>query len=312
MTYGNVIDFGAEGRGITRPKKESAKYLLSAAKNLLKIKTGRDKELRSLINDLKENTSSLKGNKHFYKADFMTHHGNGFYASARMYLKRIVNTDNFCNQEGLKNHYIADGCNFFMVDPGEYEGVFPVWDWAKIPGTTVELPGNFDGDPRRKGETDFVGGVSDGKNGIAAFDFKRGKLSARKACFFFENLYVCLGTGISTENKKQVITTINQCYLKGKIKIDGKAISNKSCNIKTPAEIYHNNVTYIFPETNNITVCGKEQSGSWKKINDDQSGEKFLKMYFRYGLIMAHRKKTKNILTLFVLIFQQIILMKLI
>ena len=292
MTYGNTIDFGADGREISRPKKGSAKYLLSVANNLLKMKTGRDNELLSLIKDLNENTSSLKGNKYFYNADFMTHHGNGFYASARMYSKRIVNTDNFCNQEGLENHYIADGCNFLMVYPGEYEEIFPVWDWAKIPGTTVELPGNFDGDPRRKGETDFVGGVSDGKNGIAAFDFKRGKLSARKAWFFFENVYVCLGAGISTKNTKQVITTVNQCYFKGEIKIDGKTISNKIFRFKTPAEIYHNKVTYIFPATNNVTICGKEQSGSWKKINADCSGEKITKNVF--SLWINHGTSPKN------------------
>ena len=56
-----------------------------------------------------------------------------------------------------------------MQHGNEYRDLMPVWDWQRIPGTTVELA---PAPPRRaptQGETAFAGGVSDGSVGIAAF-----------------------------------------------------------------------------------------------------------------------------------------------
>ncbi|MDE6160811.1 MAG: hypothetical protein K2F77_04050, partial [Muribaculaceae bacterium] len=50
--------------------------------------------------------------------------------------------------------------------------------------------------------------------GAVGFDFtspRPGSLRARKSWFFFDNEYLCLGSGISAESPDSIVTTIEQC-----------------------------------------------------------------------------------------------------
>lgn len=127
----------------------------------------------------------------------MTHHRPGWYMSARMYSTRTMNTDNLAGcGEGLLSHYLAEGATCIMRHGDEYLNLFPVWDWQRVPGTTVELAPHSSADPQRKGASAFAGGASDGTVGVAAFQLQRDSLRARKAWFFFSDLAVCLGADI--------------------------------------------------------------------------------------------------------------------
>ena len=147
----------------------------------------------------------------------MTHHRPDYYASARMHSTRIANTDGPANSEGLLSHHLADGCFVLMRSGREYRDIYGVWDWQKIPGTTVRQEPELKGSPRRMGTTDFVGGVSDGDYGLAACDFERNGLTAKKSWFFFDEGVVCLGAGISAAPGGAVVTTLNQCNLDGDV-----------------------------------------------------------------------------------------------
>ena len=72
-----------------------------------------------------------------------------------------------------------------------------------IPGTTVvHKPGPPHWDEIvKKGRKAFVGGLTDGEYGAAVFDFEspRDPLKARKSWFFFDDEYVCLGSGITSK-----------------------------------------------------------------------------------------------------------------
>src|SRR5690606_24867433 len=109
--------------------------------------------------------------------------------------------------------------------------IYPVWDWQKIPGTTVvqkpELP--HWKEIAKKGLTDFVGGVSDGEYGAATFDFASAHdpLKARKSWFFFDREYVSLGAGIKSEASYPVVTTINQTLLDSEVVVKRKDASEK-------------------------------------------------------------------------------------
>ncbi|MDZ7722351.1 MAG: polysaccharide lyase family 8 super-sandwich domain-containing protein [candidate division KSB1 bacterium] len=254
MIYGRTADYGALGREITRPG-ENAGYLRNAAENLLQLDTGREEELQRLINRITyPDTANIFGNKHFWRSDFMTHHRPDYYASVRMYSTRMDNTDNPYNSEGLKSHHIADGCNFRFVSGNEYKNIFPLWDWRRIPGTTVIQFDSLQGNVRRSGRSDFVGGVSDGTYGLAAFDFKYDSLAARKSWFFFDRQYVCLGAGISSNTNEPVYTTVDQCYLNGEVSISKESVQTPSRGehrIKGPVMIRHASAEYIFPSIAN-------------------------------------------------------------
>lgn len=280
MVYGPAQDYGANGRSITRPGESSA-YLLPIVEVLLQLPSDRTDELQALKAHLQAPDAHppLAGNRHFWHSDIMTHKRNGYYASARMYSTRVDNTDNPHNGEGLKNHYTADGCNFLFRDGMEYRDIFGAWDWQKVPGTTVVQDGDFRGSPRRKGETDFVGGASDGTYGLAAFDFKRGaKLKARKSWFFFDDEYVCLGAGITSPSDSTVFTTLNQCYLRGDTTVltgadTTRTLPKGSHALSGPVAVHHDGVAYIVPAQADILLRNMPQTGKWSDVNRNAYAE---------------------------------------
>ncbi len=268
MTRGTATDFGAEGREITR-KGQSARHLAVAAHFMLKLPTGRDKEFRDLEARATGSKSAppLVGNRYFWCSDFMTHHRPQYYASARMHSKRLANTDGPANSEGLLSHHLADGCFVLMRDGREYNGIFGVWDWQKIPGTTVEQKKQLSGSPRRMGTTELAGGVSDGNYGMAAYDFARDSLVARKSWFFFDQEIVCLGAGIRCDSDRPVVTTINQCLLRGEVvQSAGGKLRTLDRGRHEPQQvdyIWHDSVAYIPLEQEELAVQNCGQTGNW-------------------------------------------------
>jgi len=280
MSRGPASDLGAEGREIAR-KSQNARYLAEAAQEMLLLPTGREAEFRLLAERAAgKPVPPLVGNRHFWCSDFMVHHRPGYYASARMYSRRVANTDEACNEEGLKNHHIADGCNLLICRGDEYENIYPAWDWQKIPGTTVVQKPALVGSPRRMGQNSFVGGVSDGRYGLAAFDFRRDDLAARKVWCFFDDEYVCLGTAISSPAEYPVVTTLNQCRLRGQVAWGtagpGSAVQRLqrgSRPLHQPAWVWHDGVGYVFLHPAAVHLWADQREGSWWEINHEASKE---------------------------------------
>jgi len=271
MARGSASDFGAEGREIAR-RGQSARYLSSAAQSMLELPTGREEEFRAIqARAMDRPAPPLEGNRHFWRSDMMTHHRAGFYASARMVSSRLANTDHPCNQEGLLSHHVADGCNVLMRTGREYRDIFPVWDWQKIPGTTVEQTPDLAGSPRRKGERGFVGGVSDGTYGMAAFDHLRGPLAARKCWAFFDREYVCLGAGITCGSDHPVITTVNQCFSEGDVRVQEgsttRELAKGTHTLEGASCVVHDQVAYVFVEPAQVRLANDARQGSWSRIN---------------------------------------------
>jgi len=291
MARGSTTDFGAEGREITR-QGQTATHLAAAARYMLELPTGREDEFRALAARASGGDApALQGNRHFWCSDLMTHHRAGYYTSARMFSRRIVNTDQPCNSEGLKSHHVADGCNLVMRTGREYHDVFPVWDWQKIPGTTVEQMPQLTGSPRRKGERSFAGGVSDGTYGLAAFDFARDALSARKSWFFFDDEYVCLGAGIACPTKNPVVTTVNQCHLVGDVlaatRTEAEKLEPGTHALEKPAWIWHDRIAYVLVQPASVRLSNDLQRGSWSQINqqypENEIARKVFSLWIDHG-----------------------------
>ncbi|MBN1912100.1 MAG: hypothetical protein JW818_20440 [Pirellulales bacterium] len=271
MARGPTSDMGAEGRAITR-QNQTATYLTQAATNMLALPTGREDEFRALVARISgQSGTPLVGNRHFWRSDFMVHHRKAYYTSVRMFSKRTVNTDSPCNSEGLLSHHLADGCNYLLRTGREYEGIFPVWDWQKIPGTTVVQRAKLSGSVRRRGGREFVGGVSDGTYGLAAFDLVRDELTARKAWFFFDKEYVCLGAGITCSAQQPVLTTINQCLLAGDVVAQNgqhSGVLPRGVHDSNQFQwVHHDRVGYIFPQKARMQLANQKRTGDWRHIN---------------------------------------------
>jgi len=219
-----------------------------------------------------------------------------------MYSSRQNNMEEPYNEEGLKMHHVADGGNFILRTGREYADVYPVWDWQKIPGTTVvqkpSLPPSKE--IAKKGKTDFVGGVSDGRFGAAAFDFQsvHDPLKAHKSWFFFDREYVCLGSGISSEAPYSVATTLNQCLLNNDVVIktkDGqKTLDKGQHELKEVAWVMHDSVAYLFPSPVSVNVSNATASGNWKQINHQTSASSETVNKDLFTLWLDHGQKPRT------------------
>lgn len=213
-------------------------------------------------------------NKYFWRSDFMVHRRPEYYVSTRMSSSRVLASE-VVNGENLQGGYLGDGATYVYLTGHEYEGIFAVWDWSRLPGVTS--PRITDKNllkPRNWSVTnhgDFVGGVSDGCYGAAVLELNRDGLTARKGWFYFDDQIVCLGAGITGDRKDLFITTsVNQCLARGDVTVEaGTGATVPPAGRKEYATLkwaWHDNVGYVFPEPQQITLGSQEQTGGWNEV----------------------------------------------
>jgi chondroitin AC lyase len=249
---------------------------------LVKVSDYRKEELENIIKIRSAKTQpNLTYDKFFWHSEYAIHQRPDWYTSVRMYSDRNHNMEAPHNEESLKMHHFADGASFTSVTGKEYYDIYPVWDWQKIPGTTVvqkpALP-HFD-QIVKKGKTGFVGAVSDGVYGAAAFDFQspHDPLKARKSWFLFDNEYVCLGTGIQSEAEFPVATTLNQCLLNGEVVVKTgnreSKLTKGEHQLNNVSWVHHDGIAYIFSKPTTVSLNNKTYPGSWGSIKNRSGAE---------------------------------------
>ncbi len=275
MAYGRYPDPGARNRGISRTGALNPAGP-QIAEDLYRVSHYRRDELKAIAEIRRgQRKPDLRYTSFFWHSEYFIHQRPDWFASVRMHSARNHNMEYPHNEEGLKNHHYADGSNFLTRTAQEYVHIFPVWNWQRIPGTTVvqkpELP--HWNQIARKGRTAFVGGVTDGQYGATAFDFAspHDPLKARKAWFFFDDEYVCLGSGITAEADGPVNTTISQRYLVGDVSVGRggttAALASGEYALSGIAWVHHDNVAYVFPSTENVHIRNTTSTGSWRQIS---------------------------------------------
>ena len=275
LVYGRFPDPGAENRGITR-KGALNPVGPELAENLLASSSYRKAELENIVKIRKGQIKpNLTKDSYFWHSHYYTHQRPGYFASVRMHSSRANNMEQPHNEEGIQNHHYGDGSNFITITGKEYDQIFPVWDWRKIPGTTVvqdPTPLNFK-NLAKKGLTDFAGGVTDGKYGAAAFDFAsvHDPLKAKKSWFFFDKEFVSLGAGIASESAYPVATTLNQCLLHTEVLVKSSAgtetLQTGRHQLKSVNWVLQDEVAYIFPSPAAVNISDTVASGNWRQIN---------------------------------------------
>ena len=269
------FDYSACGREICRRGAANARSLAGAWRTMISVDPERADEFRRFALRLEKGADGgsppLSGHRHFWRSDFTVHHRPLWYASVRLTSPRLLQTET-CNEENLFGALLSDGVNYLFMDGNEYDGIFPVWDWRRLPGITVEMRAEA---PRTRngarGADAFAGGVSDGRYGCSAMIFRRKTLRARKAWFFLDQGYLCLGTGIECAGDNDVITSVTQCLRRGTIRFgSGKTAAAGETVHQTlsPGEwVHHNQVAYLFLRGKGATVNAEPQTGSWYAIN---------------------------------------------
>ncbi len=275
MVYGKYEDTGTKNRDISRADDENAMGTTSPER-LITVSDYRKDELIQIVKIRNGELAQYPSfDKFFWQTEHYVHQRPGYFASVRMHSVRNDNMEVPYNSEGLKNHHRGDGTNHISVTGLEYLNIAPVFDWQKIPGATIlqkpAMPA--ENEIQKKGLTEFVGAVTDGKYGAVAYDFKspHDPVSAKKAWFFFDNEYVCLGTGISAASKLPLATTLNQCLLNGDVVIKTgqgqKTVSKGERQLEQVNWILHDGIGYVFPEAQKVNLSNQAQTGSWFSIN---------------------------------------------
>ncbi len=316
LIRGDVIDYSTIGREITRQgivatpedwtigpiSQAGPAYSLGNVVTLLAAEPSpRQTEFESFAARLRGNrdTPIFSGNKQFWCSDFMAHRRKAFYASVKMLSNRIQNAE-ITNGEGKESEHLSDGVNLLYLTGDEYKDIFPVWDWTKLPGTTA-IQGTLDTGEKdsisTRGATPFNGGVSDGTYGMAAMDLSRGKLTARKAWFFFDDEYLCLGAGITLagDSAQSVATDVNQTLLRGAVMTSQSnrpiADGTYAYTAGSAAWVYHNDVGYIFSPGSQVGLSVGSQSGTWSDIGSGSNQPVTLRVF---DLWIDHGQSPQN------------------
>ena len=183
--------------------------------------------------------NTLVGNRHFWNSDYMVHRRPEWYAAVRMNSVRVRPIEDDTNWDNALGRYLSDGACLVMRSGEEYADITPCWDWTRLPGTTLPKTPVYTPEESRKrglrsggkpprwthsvkfrqiGETEFVGGVTDGTRGAAVFTMNLDGVKAKKAYFFDTDAIYELGCGITSTSPYPVATTVNSCLRRGAIK----------------------------------------------------------------------------------------------
>ncbi|MFT2009990.1 polysaccharide lyase family 8 super-sandwich domain-containing protein [Pontibacter sp. 13R65] len=289
VSRGSYTDFNVFGRGISRPNAGLA--------GINQIKKTKDIDIPTNSAEYDVALARMNGQQppsfqvnpehlHYWRTDYTLHHRANYLFGLRSVSTRTVKSENG-NGENLKGYYLTEGVNYIAVNGDEYLNIYPVWDWNKLPGTTVPEITTYPvrtGWGANPGKSVFVGGVSDGTYGASTYRMNDYGTTARKGWFFFDDEIVCLGAGITSSASQSINTTLNQCLLSGPVTVSSGSASSilSSGNHNLPLKwAWHNEVGYYFPEITNARLSNQAQSGSWKSINSGGSADPVTRNVFK-------------------------------
>lgn len=215
--------------------------------------------------------NDLVGDRVYWRSDYVIHRRPGFAATLKLSSRRVIGAE-VVNLENLRGYHLADGALYLYRRGDEYADIFPVWDWQKIPGVTcAQLPGGPPPYQHIRGTRDFVGGVTDGVNGCAALDYARDGVDARKAWFFGRDAIVCLGADIRSTGTAPVVTTVNQCRLRGPVLVKRAgakpaALAGGERVLSGVEWVEHDGWRYTFLAPTTVHLATGPRTGNWARV----------------------------------------------
>lgn len=287
LTRGHVMDPAAAGRSITRPGNITllARQVNDAAIDLLPLGKRVDelnKAIDRYFNGVNE-TNYISGNRGLWVGDGMLHTRQDITSTLKMISSRTLRPETAAG-ENKKGFFEGDGMMMLLQDGDEYgtlttQEIMPVWDWQRLPGTTVQHNGvipytdMFNGGTNTYGSSNLVGGASDNNYGVAMMDYRRSgvTLTARKSWFFFDDEIVALGADIDDPTANSpVFTSLNQVLLDGSITVSDATggqrvlgLGSAPASLSGKSWIQHDNMGYVMLDsTNRTSVQAAMQSSS--------------------------------------------------
>lgn len=267
MCRDGYMDFSAAGRTICR-KGEGQISLAYPISILARACPSRSAALIALNAEI--GGSMHTGNKYFGKSDYLVHHRKGYYTSVSGSSDEVVGTE-IHRYENSHGENLAYGVNCLWLSGDDYDGIYPFWDWGKIPGVTAPdtVPRDTQSGGQNISSKGSVYGLSDGDVGFMLMNFSDGETSAEKAWFMLDDEIVAMGNGVSSEANEKILTTVDQRYKNGAVWV-GNAETDGGTYTKGE-KIHHSKIGYIFPDKGDVTVETKTVTASWNDLDSYNS-----------------------------------------
>jgi len=273
MLRGGAFEVTVRGRETSRPEEDMRPVFAEICRNMLAAGAPRAAEWRSFLGRLEAETpaAALEGTRHFWKSDLLIHQSPRYFGSVKMNSVRTYGSESG-NGEGLTNYLLLFGCSLLMQRGDEYQSIYPVWDWRRLPGATcsaaeraVPLIPFGEG---AEGTTRFAGGVTDGSVGLAAWVLDRDGIYAHKAVAFLETSILAVGAGLRGPEDEMLQTGVNQCWLSGTVWVKTAAgVSVLNGEVRGGIEwVWHDGVGYCFAPNQEVVVRAAPQDGDWSRI----------------------------------------------
>lgn len=289
MSHYNYVEYTAMGREISR-QGNNGSSILSALKSMIELDPARKKAYEKFYRRLSDNheEKSLVGNRYFWRSDLMIHQRQNYYFSLKGTSNRITSGESG-NGENIKGFYQGNGTFYLVRDGHEYDEIFPIWNWRKLPGLLCAQKSEplplFTWGAGGEGATSFVYGLTDSLYGCFGYDYQKDKVSAKRSWFMFDHEIVNLVSNASGDSLYQ---SINQCLLKGKVWKDLQKEKGKT------SRVYHDSVGYCIRSDEPLVVKNELQTGSWKEINLSASGLPVTKPVFNLGIDLGPKATGKS------------------
>ena len=268
MLRGPLLDYNVRGRHVGRSANldlGAQKIITQLDRMMLADPQHHDQYQEAKERILSARPQELEGNRHFWRSDYTAHHRADYFTSLKMCSERTIGMEMDVNSENLYGYYLPYGLTYIYRRGDEYEAIFPVWDWARLPGVTSPHE-EFKSSGKSTQQTSFVGGVSDGTYGLSSMDLEVKGTRAKKSWFWFDEEWVAMGAGIRSDQTVPIVTGINQVLLRGEVLVDGQGFSGREQARPNTSWVWHDEVAYIFPKGKDVMVKATEQSAPLQKI----------------------------------------------
>ncbi|MGL5786164.1 MAG: polysaccharide lyase family 8 super-sandwich domain-containing protein [Bacteroidales bacterium] len=299
---GEFISYNVIGRASTRPGATRKSGQTSIMNRMMLLDPANHKIYEEAVARISGEQSPAYGiqsaSNHYFRSDYTLHKRPGYTVDLRMVSIRTARNEYLRdNGEGIKQYFMSDGSTGIFVKGNEYDNIFPVWDYTKVPGVTnPQVP--FVPQARtyiKMGQTPFAGGVTDSLYSVSAYRYTDQdtlygiNTSGNKAWFFFDEEVVCLGNGIRSDSDYPVHTTLNQCLLTDEVFVSRKGKQKQLLKgdyifENSPEWICHNGVGYFILNGRNVNLSLRTRQGKWTDINTNYSDEVIQKDIFMLSL----------------------------
>ncbi|MFD0672572.1 discoidin domain-containing protein [Cohnella sp. GCM10027633] len=298
LVRGDVADLGMGMNGPEWPGYESSAltFYEDPLQWMLTANPERAAEFASFLHNIREvGTSTSNGqianNTTQWQTLVSSHMRNDYGITVKMASSTVKGGEWRTINPGGYNllYWTNQGATAIQRTGDEYRTIYPLMNWAHVPGTTapnvLTKDGNFN-NPKT-----FVGGVTNERYGATAFDFNKLSTSGKKGYFFFDDEMVALGAGITSTNAAAVHTTLNQSRAVGQALVDGNPIADGPLQT-TGRWAYNDSIGYVFPTATTFQVNRETKTGSWSDVVTGSSTEPITESIF--SIWLDHGVKPTN------------------